>query len=353
VKKKILLIPLALLLAISSVATGCPAPAPAPPPPPPPEVIKLTFGGLYPPTHPFSLATQAWIEKIEEETDGRVVIFPFWAGALYGPRDSATELGKGVADIGDFSGAYAPAGFDFEKSFRMVFWGVDDRVLARKVYDEVGAKYPELEAEFTDANIKVMAYASVPPYHLITVDDPVRTVDDFQGLMLKTTGDIGKLAAALGAEGMTIGMGDTYIALQKGTIDGGFVTDETLASFLFAEVIDYCTRLYIASAPAGHWGMNMDTWNSLPPDIQQVFEDNIVWFGLKVEELAFAKNAEGVALAEEHGVEFITLSAADLDKVYAAADAVIRAEMADLDAKGLPGTEVYEEMLRLIEEYGG
>jgi TRAP-type C4-dicarboxylate transport system substrate-binding protein len=318
----------------------------------PEEVIELTYGGLYPPDHPFSLATQAWIDKIYEETDGWVQITPFWGAALYGSRDSATELGKGVADTGDFSGAYAAAGFDFEKSFRMVFYGVDDRALARKVYDEVNAKYPELKAEFTDANIKVMAYASVPPYHLITVDKAVRTVGDFSGLVLKTTGDIGKLAAALGAEGETIGMGETYVALQKHTIDGGFVTDETLASFMFAEVVKYCTRLYIASAPAGHWGMCLDVWNSLPDYIQEVFEDNILWLGLKVEELAFAKNEEGIAMANQHGVEFITLSAADLATVYAAADTVIGEEMAALDAKGLPGTAVYTDIRRLIEEYG-
>lgn len=317
----------------------------------PEEVIELTFGGLYPPDHPFSLATVAWIEKIEEETDGWVKIEPFWAGALYGPRDSATELGRGVADIGDFSGAYAAEGFDFEKSFRMVFYGVDDRALARKVYNELCDKYPALDAEFTDANIKVMAYASVPPYHLITVDDPVRTVDDFQGLMLKTTGDLAKLAAALGAEGQTIGMGELYVALEKNTVDGGFVTDETLASFLFAEVVDYCTRLYIASAPAGHWGMCMDVYNSLPDYVQKVFDDNVEWFGLKVEELAFLKNEEGITLANQYGMEFITLSAADLAAIYEACDAVITEEMEALDAQGLPGTEVYEELRRLIDEY--
>ena len=336
---------LGLMLVIIPLLGACEAEHPE-------EIIELTYGGLYPPDHPFSLATQAWIDKIYEETDGWVKIEPFWGTALYGSKDSATELGKGVADTGDFSGAYAAAGFDFEKSFRMVFYGVDDRVLARKVYDEVNAKYPELEAEFTDANIKVMAYASVPPYHLITVNKAVRTVDDFSGLILKTTGDIGKLAAALGAEGTTIGMGETYVALQKNTIDGGFVTDETLASFMFAEVAKYCTRLYVASAPAGHWGMCLDVWNSLPDYIQEVFEDNILWLGLKVEELAFAKNEEGIAMANQYGMEFITLSAEDLATVYAAADTVIGEEMAALDAKGLPGTAVYEDIRRLIEKYG-
>jgi len=52
-------------------------------------------------------------------------------------------------------------------------------------------------------------------------------------------------------------------------------------------------------------------------------------------------------------VEFITLSAEDLATVYAAADTVIRAEMAKLDAKGISGTALYEEIRRLIKEYGG
>ena len=126
------------------------------------DPIELTYGGLWPPTHPISQATQLWIDKIEKEAKGRVKIKAFWAGALFKPRQSALELGKGVADIGDFSGAYAPKGFDFEKSMRMIFYGVNDRKLARKVYYQVMAKYPQLEEEFTSAGIKVLAYASIP-----------------------------------------------------------------------------------------------------------------------------------------------------------------------------------------------
>lgn len=317
----------------------------------PEEVIHLTFGGLWPPTHPFSVATQEWIEKIELETDGWVEIEAFWGGALYGPRDSATELARGVADIGDYSGAYAAEGFDFEKSMRLAFQGVYDQDVIIKVWNEVLEKYPELEAEHADADIKVLCWGPIPPYQLVTVDDPVRTLDDFTGLVLKTTGDWAKLAAALAAEGTTISMGDTYTALEKNTIDGGFVPYETLKTFAFAEVVNYVTEINIAAAPAGHWGMCMETWNSLPDYIQEVFEDNIEWFSLKVAELSWAAEAGGIALAEAEGVEFITLSEADLEEIYAAADAVIRAEMAELDAMGLPGTEVYEEIRRLIEEY--
>jgi hypothetical protein len=40
-----------------------------------------------------------------------------------------------------------------------------------------------------------------------------------------------------------------------------------------------------------------------------------------------------------------------LATIYAACDNVISEEMAALDDKGLPGTDVYEELRRLIEEY--
>ena len=317
------------------------------------DTIELTFGGLWPPTHPMSAAAQLWMDKIERDTQGRVKIKPFWAGALYKPRESALELAKGVADIGDFSGAYAPKGFDFEKSMRMVFYGVNDRKLARKVYHEVDAKYPQLEKEFSGAGIKVMAYASIPPYQLLLAKKPVLKADDFKGMTIKASGDLAKVASALGGEGIVMPMSESYTALQKTTIDGVFAPYETLKSFRFAEVVKYALELDIASAPAGHWGFCLTSWNKLPKDIQKVFEDNVEWFGLKVEELVFANEDTGINLAKENKVEFIKLPPAELNKVYAVVDKTIVEQMQDLDSKGLPGTEVYKEMRSLIKAYSG
>jgi len=315
--------------------------------------INLTFAGLWPPTHPMSVATKLWIQKIERETQGRVKIKPFWAGALYRPRQSALELAKGVADIGDFSGAYAPKGFDFEKSMRMVFWGVNDRHMARKIYYEVSAKFPQIEEEFTSAGIEVMAYASIPPYQLLVAKKPVRRANDFKGMTIKASGDLAKVATALGGQGIVMPMSESYTGLQKGTIDAVFAPYETLKSFRFAEVVKYGITLNIASAPAGHWGFCLKSWNRLPQDVRKVFEDNREWFGQKVEELVFANEDKGVELGKKHGVEFIVLPQEELGKIYSVVDRTVREKMAKLDSKGLPGTEVYEEIRRLIDKYRG
>lgn len=337
------------VIATVLLACGCTR-GPDEPGSPDNDVIELTFGGNWPPSHPMSLATRDWIDRIEKETGGRVRIKAFWASGLYGAKESALELAKGVADIGDLSGAYAPRGFDFEKSMRMAFWGLDDPQAAREIYYSALRKYPQLEQEFTDANIKVMAYASIPPYQLLLANRRVTSTEDLKGLTLKATGDLADLAAAFGAEGIVMPMGESYMALQKTTIDGVFAPYEILQSFRLGEVAHYAVKLDISAAPAGHWGFNLDSWNRLPQDIRQVFLDNREWFGARIEELVFAKNETGMVFGKENGVEFITLSDAELEKVYAVVDRTIRAQMADLDSRGLPGTEVYEYIRGMIDE---
>lgn len=312
------------------------------------DTIKLTYAGLWPPTHPMSKAAKLWIEKIEKEASGKVKIQAFWAGALYRPKGSAVELAKGVADIGEFSGAYAPMGFDFEKSMRMAFWGVSDRTFARQVYYNSMKKFPALSREFEEAGIKVLAYASIPPYQLLLSKKKVEKPADFKGMTIKASGDLAKVAAGLGGEGIVMPMSESYTALQKSTIDGVFAPYETMKSFRFAEVVKYALTLDIASAPAGHWGFCKKSWEKLPPDIQKVFEDNVEWFGNKIEELVFETEDKAIGYAKGNNVQFLKLSHSDMDQVYQLVDKTVRAQMEKLDAKGLPGTNVYDDIRRQI-----
>ena len=43
----------------------------------------------------------------------------------------------------------------------------------------------------------------------------------------------------------------------------------------------------------------------------------------------------------------------ELAKIYAVVDSITLEEMAKVDAKGLPGTEVYKEIRRLVKQYRG
>jgi len=345
VKKKILLILLALLLAFSLVATGCPAPAPAPPPPPPLETIKLTYGSTQGPDHTFSQADLLWIDKIEEDTNGQVRIMPFWGATLVSRAENTAELIAGVADLSYLS---PRTGFPIMLGTLGFPFGVGDWETQVQIYDELFEKFPEIDDEWTD--LKVMAKSVASNYQLISTV-PVRTLDDFEGLLIKATGMYIDVCKALGADAFYVPMGETYIALEKGTIDACLAPYDTLKAFRFYEVAPYVTVLNLQSAVRPARGMNWDSYNSLPPDIQQIFDDSVAFWSLEDNKARERVNQEGVELAEQAGVEFIELSVEDYAELYEIMDTVCRAEAAKLDAEGLPGSLIYEEVRRLVEEY--
>lgn len=312
--------------------------------------IKLRYGLSFPPTHPFGIATEDWMKKIEKDSGGRVQIEPYWSGALVNPRQSYIELIKGVADIANYTGSYVKEGFHIEKAMRLLFYGVPvNSELAHRVYGELRAKYPQIDEEFSEG--KVLARFSHSSYDLLTKNRPVRKVEDFKGLTVKVSGAFAHLINELGGEGARVPMSETYMALRKGTIDGALASFESLKSWKFAEVVKYYTILNMSTWPAGHVSMNLDTWKKLPPDIQKVFEDNVSYYGQRFAEENAKADKSGIELGKKQGVEFIELSPENLKKVYKVVDTIGLKEAKKIDDMGLPGTVIYNDARRLIDKY--
>ena len=98
--KKLLLIPLVIVLAVSLVVGGCAEPAPpAEPTEQSTAPIELRMGTNQPSTHVDEVLAQQWIEKIQNETNGRVQITLYSGGTLIDMFAAWDELRAGVADI--------------------------------------------------------------------------------------------------------------------------------------------------------------------------------------------------------------------------------------------------------------
>jgi TRAP-type C4-dicarboxylate transport system substrate-binding protein len=348
-----LLLPVLMVLMLASITLigACTQPAPAPttsaPPTtqaPPAKPIELTYGSTNGPDHTFSQADILWIEKIEKDTGGRVKITPYWGATLLSSRENTAELIKGVADLGYLSPS---TGFPIMLGTLGYPFGLPDWQTTVKIYDQMFKDFPQMDAEWTA--LKVMAKSVASNYHIVSTK-PIRSAADFKGLRIKATGAYTSIAKELGAEGMNVPMGETYVALQKSTIDAAFAPYDTLKSFRFYEVAKYVTILDLQSAVRPSRGMNLDSYNKLPADIQKIFDNSVAYWSEEDNKARDRVNGEGYELAKANGVEFITLSAAELAKVYAAADKAMRAEAAKLDSQGLPGTKMYEEVRKLVEQ---
>jgi TRAP-type C4-dicarboxylate transport system substrate-binding protein len=216
--------------------------------------------------------------------------------------------------------------------------------------EEVKSEFPELESDWDEYG-KVLGWSTILPFHL-TSTVPINTLEDFQGMSLRAWPDVTSVFAELGADSVGGPSAEVYSSLQTGVLDAATAAWEQLSTYRWAEVAKY--HIYMNMATGG-WGytivMNWDTWNSLPPDIQQVFEDNYeAWIDENHRKIV-AVEQEGIGFATQLGNTFSELPQEELDEFYNLMDANFRAIMADLDAKGYRATEIYNYIRSLVEEY--
>ncbi len=314
------------------------------------NVIELSYASPFAPDYVFSMVDKAWMAKIEKETNGRVKFKAYWNGSMMNIREAVDELATGVADTASISPNYAKSGFAIGRSMFCFFYGANNDV-GRRVVKELLMKYPEINKEYEDQGIKVLSWTSGLEFQLLTSKKPVRAMGDLRGMRIKTIGELVDVLKELGAEGIGTPMTEVYLSMQKNVLDGALVTTDLLKNMSFAEVGKYCTVLNLYGVHQGLRAISMKTWNKLPPDIKKVFEDNIEYWGSETDKAELAADDVGTAYGKKMGVEFIKLSPSELGKFYAAMQkqAIIQAKA--LDAKGLPGTKIYNDAQRLIKLY--
>jgi TRAP-type C4-dicarboxylate transport system substrate-binding protein len=98
--------------------------------------------------------------------------------------------------------------------------------------------------------------------------------------------------------------------------------------------------------------MNINTWNSLPKDIQDTINDMSEWM-VDVQDKAVVKNwFDSIPKAQQDfGIEFITLSAEEQAKMNAAIQPVQDAFVKSLADKGLPSQDYMAKFLELNRKY--
>lgn len=302
--------------------------------------FEFSYASPYSPTHPYGAADVAWIERIEEQTDGRVKITPYWGRSLITSREGVDELAAGVADIAYIAPIYASSGYELTRNTPALFYGFANAGKVLDIYMDLWEKYPQYADEME--GVHVLGFNVGTPMHLQLREKPVETLDDLQGLRIRSALDYVGPLADFGAEGVTMPMTETYPALQKGVVDGVIAPYEALKSLSFAEVVNYYSELPHSRGAYPSRAMNQAKWDSLPDDIKAVFNDSIEWLSLNTLEEAQKAEDVGKAYGEEQGVKFNAV-ADEVKAEYAehfASNAKTIAE--ELDAQGLPGTEVLE-----------
>jgi TRAP-type C4-dicarboxylate transport system substrate-binding protein len=309
-KQKVLFLSVVFVLLASLLIAGCAAPAPQ-------QVITLKYADQNPETGwAGKNAAAPWLKQIEEATKGAVKCEGYYAQSLFKGTDAWEGLKGNQADFAWCFHGYWAGLTPLADVFALPFLPITSAEQGSAVWWKIYEKYPAIQKQF-EAN-KVVLCWTASPYFLITKSKPVKTLEDFKGMKIRTSSvPTNEMAKNLGAVPTPMGMPDTYLNLDKGVIDGMLLPWEAIYSFKQYEVAKYYTYAPFNSAYFTQ-SFSLATWNKLPKNIQ----DQIMSVGGLKGSMFWGKNmfdtAADVARAaiKEKKAEMIeyTVPAAEIEK---------------------------------------
>jgi len=284
-----------LALTLTAIAVALPAAA---------QEVKIRFAHSLSTTEPAHLAAEYFAKNVAERTKGRVQIQVF-PGEQLGPGKDINEmirqganvmnitdpgyLSDFVPDIGVLNGPYLVAGpKDYEK------------LLASDWYKGV-------EAKLAQAGIKlVMANGFFGQRHMIA-DKPIRKPEDAAGLTVRVPPNTMWVETfkAMGTRPTTVQWSEVYNALQQNVVAAA---EAPLGSLWGSKLHE--TRKTISMT--GHftafvmWPMNVNFFNRLPKDVQQVLLEEGRKAGDHMTRLTLEQQQSYVDRFKAAGVTFVT-----------------------------------------------
>ena len=171
-KKGILLIPLALLLVIGLVVTGCPSSAPEE------EVYELSYALFQPPAAALSVANTEFAQAIESRTNGRVKITVHQGGSLLGGPAMYEGVRTGVADMGNLLTVYNPGTFPFTSIAELPGAAESGWAVSNAQYDFLMKYQPE---EWANVHIITTCGDATNIMAVAMAKTPILTLEDWKG----------------------------------------------------------------------------------------------------------------------------------------------------------------------------
>lgn len=356
--KGIFLVPLVILLVGAFALAGCAKPAPAPPPtppaPPPEKPIELKFAYWPPPADPFvQRGIESWGPEIEKKTNGRVHITYYGGEALGKAPDHYDLVLTGTADIAWINPSFTPGVFPLSDVRNLPFL-YPSALVGSQVFWEQQKKYLS-DTEFS--KVKPLWAWATPVMNLQTRTKQVKKLEELKGMTFACTEAwVAKGTEALGGAAMTMGEPEIYTALERGMVDARWQEWHGLIVWKCGEVTKYRTVGLSIAVHQNDIIMNRDVWNSLPADVQKVFDETSMPQSRLCGEVFMDLEADAreVILAYDKEVGNpppYELPAAEKERWIKAVQSVYDEWLQSMEAKGLPGQALLEDTRKWVEEY--
>ena len=307
---------------------------------------NLKLGTHWPVRHLMTPIIKGWISDMETRTQGRLKIKYYPADQLLSLKDALEKMSSGIADMGDMNPTYYPAQFPLSSVHSLPFAyssstnGTNTLMKLR----------PALDKEYAANNLKLLWGLIPPMYQPILVDKKIRKLEDWKGIRFRSGGGGQKMALQfLGAVPVVVQTGELYTSLQRGTIDGAVFPLSAAYAFKLNEVVKHVTNAGVSSV-AIVLCMNLDSWNSLPKDIQGGVMTASAAVAQKTCSTYDTKETAAFVGWKKEGIDIYTPPDEELALWKRTVAPVWDKWIKEKEAKGLPAKKIVEKLRKLAVE---
>jgi TRAP-type C4-dicarboxylate transport system substrate-binding protein len=298
---------------------------------------------------------EPWAKRIEEDSNGRIKIEIYPSMSLGGaPPQLIRQVRDGVVDIIWTVNGYTPELFPRTEVFELPGVYTNDTVATNLAMRELFDEY--LADEYEGVHVIVLHVHAGQGIQMR--DTAVRSPADLAGKKMRIPTRTGAwVLEALGATPVGMPVPDLPQALSTGAVDGALIPWEIIPPLKIQELTQYQIegpdheRLGTTTFQIS---MNQGTWDSLPPDLQEVVARNSgEEFAREVGAVWRASEEVGIGVAVDDGNELITLSEEEMQAFRTAMEPVVQRWIDDVTAKGIDGQALVDAARAAIAKHSG
>jgi TRAP-type C4-dicarboxylate transport system substrate-binding protein len=291
--------------------------------------------------------------EFEKRTNGRYKIEYYPGETLFKVISAYDSIQSNVAQIANVSvgqlekrlplsnGVLLPT-LDFPSTLKA-------RMAAGRAFMQWYEKLPQVQAEWK--GVKLFGFHMLNPYILVSKKKEVYLPEQFKGYKAGGTGAKMKLVLNAGGADINQVPPDAYMNMDKGVVDGSFVSWSQAWDYKLWEAAKY---FYDFGFGAGAFAMimNVDFWKSMAPNDQKTFME--LWE--KAYEIGIDNNWKEIPMAQKAALDAGSKIRKPTEQEVAAwrkaAGPVISEWIADCKKAGAKDPEgVIAEWQRLLQAY--
>jgi TRAP-type transport system periplasmic protein len=297
-----------------------------------------------------SMGLEPWAREVEKATGNRVKLTSYPQQTLAKMADAYDATANGVTDLCWIFVGMMPGRFPLAEISGLPFLGLQDALAASLCLQHLYETFPEVRNEY--ATVKFLFATSEPPTPICSRSKAIRKLEDLSGLKFRVPGGPPTTwFKSANAVPISMGNNEVFENLQKGVLDGFTMPIHASTPYKLETITKYYTDARFNNSQL-IMAANQKKWDSLPDDIKKAIESVSGTAGSKFIGIANDKSAaHSWQVVKDAGAEVITLSKEEQARWVDLAKPISRDFVATLDAKGLPGTKVLNEINKFVAEY--